>query len=104
MPKRAELVGVTGGRLAPAPLLLVVLVSTAASLFACGESRRPIGEECLRNEDCLSMVCAARTCVPAPALVTGATDPPEDEEPRIPSDAAAEIADADPNADADESG
>lgn len=65
------------------PTLLVV------ALGACGESRRPIGEECLRNEDCLSTVCAARTCVPAPALVTGATHPPPDEEPAIPTDAGA---------------
>lgn len=62
---------------------------------ACGESRRPIGEECLRNEDCLSNVCAARTCVSAPPLVAGAGEPPGDEEPLIPtSDAAAPIVDA----------
>lgn len=78
---------------------VVVLLCAAVALLACGESRRPIGEECLRNEDCLSMVCAARTCVPAPTLVTGATEPPEDEEPRIPSDAAAPIADAGEGAD-----
>ena len=39
---------------------------------ACGETRRPIGEECLRGDDCLSGVCSARTCVAAPPLVTGA--------------------------------
>ena len=58
-----------------------------AALFvasACGESRLPIGEECLRNEDCLSGFCAARSCVPAPTLFTGATRTPEEEEPRIP--------------------
>lgn len=66
---------------------------TASAAFAlaaaCGEQRRPIGEECLRDEDCLSSVCAARTCVSAPTLVTGASDPPGDEEPRIPMDAGA---------------
>jgi len=56
-----------------------------ALVSACGESRRPIGAECLRNEDCLSNFCAARACVSAPALVTGASDPPEDEEPLIPT-------------------
>lgn len=61
------------------------LAAAVALVAACGESRRPIGEECLRDEDCLSNVCAARTCVPAPPLVTGASNPPEDEEPRIPS-------------------
>lgn len=67
----------------------------AALAFACGESRRPIGEECLRNEDCLSSFCAARTCVSAPALVTGASEPPEEQEPLIPvGDSAAPIVDA----------
>jgi hypothetical protein len=58
-------------------------------VIACGETRRPIGEECLRHEDCLSGVCAARLCASAPTLVTGAGDPPPDEEPRIPDDAGA---------------
>lgn len=53
-------------------------------VLACGETRRPIGEECLRNEDCLSSNCSARTCAAEPGLVTGATNPPKQEEPRIP--------------------
>lgn len=61
---------------------------------ACGESRRPIGEECLRDEDCLSDVCAARSCVSAPTLLSGATGAPE-ETPHLPADdAAARPADA----------
>jgi hypothetical protein len=52
-------------------------------LFACGETRRPIGDECLRDEDCLSSVCSARSCVSAPPLKTGATGPTPDEEPDI---------------------
>ena len=65
------------------------LLLAASALFtlialACGESRHPIGEECLRDEDCLSGVCGARTCVSAPPLVTGASNPPADEQPRIP--------------------
>jgi hypothetical protein len=52
---------------------------------ACGETRRPIGDECLRGDDCLSGVCADRTCVSAPSLVTGAQSQPPDETPRIPS-------------------
>ncbi|MBX3217664.1 MAG: hypothetical protein KF850_36870 [Labilithrix sp.] len=68
--------------------LLAVASALAAPLAlvcACGESRRPIGEECLRDEDCLSNVCAARACVSAPSLVTGANSPPPDEEPLIPT-------------------
>jgi hypothetical protein len=48
-------------------------------LMACGESRRPIGDECLRSDDCLSGVCALRTCVAAPKLINGAGDMPPDD-------------------------
>ena len=76
----------------PIPLVLACMLGGA---IACGESRRPIGQECLRDADCLSDVCAARTCVSAPALVTGAGEPPGEEEPLIPtSDAANPIVDA----------
>jgi hypothetical protein len=73
----------------------VACAVAAVAAFACGESRRPIGEECLRDEDCLSNYCAARSCVSAPSLVTGSTEPPNDEEPLIPvGDSAAPVADA----------
>lgn len=71
-------------RLALAGALLCGLASVTA--LACGESRRPIGDECIRDEDCLSDVCAARLCASAPSLVTGASNPPADEEPRFPAD------------------
>ena len=68
-------------RQAPAvAALLLVLVAGSA----CGETRRPIGEECLRSDDCLSGVCSDKTCVAAPTLVTGAGGPPPDEVPRVP--------------------
>lgn len=51
---------------------------------ACGETRRPIGDECLRDDDCLSGICSLRTCVSAPTLVTGAGGSPPDDSPRIP--------------------
>jgi hypothetical protein len=57
----------------------------AIAVVACGETRHPIGDECLRSDDCLSGVCADRVCVSAPSLVTGATSEPPDEEPRIPA-------------------
>ena len=62
---------------------------TLGVLAACGETRRPIGDECLRNEDCLSGVCSARSCVPAPPLKVGAGDPAPEEEPDI-ADASAD--------------
>lgn len=63
---------------------VVVVVLAFALVAACGETRRPLGEECLRDDDCLSGTCADRTCVAAPNLVTGAEGTPPDETPRIP--------------------
>ena len=77
-------------------VVLVGLVTLAAVATACGETRNPIGDECLRNQDCLSGVCSDRACVAAPPLVTsnGVAEPP-DETVEIPeADAAAAPADA----------
>jgi hypothetical protein len=52
-------------------------------LFACGETRRPIGDECLRDDDCLSGVCSARSCVSAPPLKTGSPGPTPDDAPEF---------------------
>jgi len=63
----------------------VLAFGTLALLVsACGETRRPIGDECLRSEDCLSGYCASRLCVAAPSLINGGLGPPPDETPRIP--------------------
>ncbi len=64
--------------------LASLALCVALVLVACGETRRPIGDECLRNDDCLSGVCSSRTCVAAPSLVTGAGPPPPDETARVP--------------------
>ena len=66
-------------------VLLAIGAAFTGVLVACGETRNPIGDECLRGDDCLSGVCSARTCVAAPGLVTGAGSPPGDELPRIPA-------------------
>lgn len=76
------------------PCALVALVAALALAAACGESRRPIGDECLRDDDCLSGVCANRACVSSPTLVTGAAGSPPDDAPRIPDDASSAPADA----------
>jgi hypothetical protein len=55
----------------------------AVIFLACGETRRPIGDECLRDDDCLSGVCSARSCVSAPPLTIGANGPTPDEQPNI---------------------
>lgn len=68
--------------LAPVASLFVLVLGSM--IAGCGETRLPIGDECLRGDDCLSGVCSARTCVAAPGLVTGAGAPPPEELPRIP--------------------
>ncbi len=56
--------------------LTIGALSIAAFLVvACGETRRGLGSECLRDEDCLSGVCSSRTCAGPPTVKT----PPEEE-------------------------
>ncbi len=65
---------------------------------ACGETRRPHGGECLRDDDCLSGRCEARACAEPPREVTGVSRPagtegpliPSVDPPRVPSDASAD--------------
>ena len=80
--------------------VLVVLGVVAA----CGETRRPIGDECVRDEDCLSGTCSARTCVSAPPLKVGTSGPTKDEEPDIPDASDAASIDAPAPSDASEGG
>lgn len=47
-------------------IAVVFLAIAAVFCVHCAETRRSLGEECLRNEDCLSDVCAARSCVNPP--------------------------------------
>jgi len=75
--------------------VLALLGVAGVTALGCGETRRPIGDECLRGDDCLSDVCSARTCVAAPPLVNVSGGPPADEMPRIAvGDAAAAPTDA----------
>lgn len=41
----------------------------AAGVAHCAETRRAVGEQCLKDEDCLSGVCAAQECIAAPPLL-----------------------------------
>jgi hypothetical protein len=60
---------------------------TAFAVFAaCAETRRSLGEGCLKSEDCLSGVCAGAQCVAAPPLL--------DAEPPFPDAAPAPPAEA----------
>jgi hypothetical protein len=60
------------------------LATFALAIAACGETRRPIGEECLRGEDCLSGQCAARVCIAPPTLLVAAGNAPAIDAPRMP--------------------
>lgn len=46
-------------------------------LGACGETRRPLGDECLRDDDCLSSVCSGRVCVATPPTTGDQLGPPD---------------------------
>lgn len=51
-----------------------LLLAVAA---ACGETRRPLGDECLRDDDCLSSACSGRVCVAQPPLSSEDLGPPD---------------------------
>jgi hypothetical protein len=84
--KRRAFVG-SVALVACAPFLVFVAFATA-----CGETRRALGEDCLREDDCLSGFCVSRTCVAAPPTGT----PPAEESPDASSgtDSGAAVADA----------
>jgi hypothetical protein len=42
--------------------VLAFIAGLLALAGGCGETRRGTGEECLRNDDCLSGVCGSRVC------------------------------------------
>lgn len=70
------MIGLRRGFVAACSIAIVAVV-------ACGESRKSIGEECLRDDDCLSNICSDRACVSAPSLTTGGGTSPPSDEPRI---------------------
>lgn len=39
--------------------------------LACTETRRGLGEECLKGEDCISNLCVAQVCASEPPLIQG---------------------------------
>ena len=60
----------------------VAAVLIAFLVCACMETRRSLGEDCLKNDDCLSGVCAQFLCASAPPTInTPRTAPPADAEP-----------------------
>ncbi|HEY5146698.1 MAG TPA: hypothetical protein VII82_08015, partial [Polyangiaceae bacterium] len=58
---------------------VVAWVAPAAAVLAlaaaCSEQRGSIGDDCLKNQDCLSGVCSELHCVVPPPLLDAAYTP-----------------------------
>jgi hypothetical protein len=70
--------------------LAFVVPALAVSVSgSCAESKSSFGEQCLKDEDCLSGICAQQLCVAAPSIVDGSTSgiatPAEDAPVDVPS-------------------
>lgn len=74
-------------------------VASAVSYFGCGETRRTLGEDCLKNEDCLSAICSSLKCAAAPPIL-GSAPPATDAGPSVLPDAGQDTGAADAGGDA----
>lgn len=45
-----------------------MLVAAAILAVGCMETQRSLGDECLKNDDCLSGICSSLVCAAAPPL------------------------------------
>ena len=54
----------------------IAALSLLALGAACSETRRPLGEDCLKDDDCLSGLCSQLACAASPKLLDGAIGPP----------------------------
>jgi hypothetical protein len=52
-----------------------VLLALAACFSACAETRFGLGDDCLKDQDCLSGICSGGKCVAAPPI--GTVSPPD---------------------------
>ena len=68
------------------PAFAIAFVAFVAVASACGETRRSLGEDCIKNEDCLSNLCASSKCGSDPPLLDG-SPPAVDAAPDVTSDA-----------------
>jgi hypothetical protein len=51
------------------------LLVVAIGLAACTEMRRPLGEDCLKDQDCVSGICSGLKCSATPPLVEAGPTP-----------------------------
>ena len=71
------------------PAFAIAFVAIAAVASACGETRRSFGEDCIKDEDCLSGRCTAQKCGSEPPLLDG-SPPPVEAGPDVSGDGAAD--------------
>jgi hypothetical protein len=56
-------------RLAVVAAALALVGLAAALAAACAESRRSLGAQCLKSQDCLSGICSQFACAAAPPTI-----------------------------------
>jgi len=49
----------------------MIVLCIGASAAACAEQKRANGDECIKNEECASLICASMKCVAPPPLMEG---------------------------------
>jgi hypothetical protein len=54
-------------------------VGAIALAGACVQTQRALGEDCLKDQDCLSGICSQLQCAAAPPLLDGAAQAPPGE-------------------------
>jgi hypothetical protein len=54
---------------------VLCVVALGASFAACTTYKRSNGEDCLKDEDCLSQVCRAGVCAAPPPILNGPSYP-----------------------------
>jgi hypothetical protein len=58
-------------------LILAAAGGAAILIAACSEGRGSLGDDCMKDQDCLSGVCTALRCVAAPSVLDGGLPPTE---------------------------
>jgi hypothetical protein len=87
----------TGSRACRAARVTAWFASTAVVLVlagACAEERGSIGDDCLKDQDCLSGVCSELHCVAPPPLLDAAYVPVVDATVDAPAETSAETSTA----------
>jgi hypothetical protein len=69
-------------------------VALVAALVGCAETRRSLGEACLKDDDCASGTCSGGQCVAPPPVLDA--EPPALEAAAPTLDAEPDVTDANP--------